>query len=113
MSKCGVRIESEIRNSRIPNGARHDRLELSGFEFDCRICKSGCNRVIISHREKVALVTGSGKRRVGNAIAAALAARGYSIALHYNRSADEAQDVAGRPARPRACAPRPSGRRGR
>ena len=41
--------------------------------------------------EKVALVTGSGKRRVGNAIAAALAQRGYAVALHYNRSADEAQ----------------------
>ena len=41
--------------------------------------------------EKVALVTGSGKRRVGNAIATALAARGYAVALHYRRSADEAQ----------------------
>lgn len=40
---------------------------------------------------KVALITGSGKRRVGNAIAEALAARGYDIALHYNRSADEAR----------------------
>jgi pteridine reductase len=44
-----------------------------------------------SHDEKVALVTGSGRRRVGNWIAAALAARGYAIALHYNRSAAEAQ----------------------
>ena len=41
--------------------------------------------------KKVALVTGSGKRRVGNAVAEALAARGYTIALHYNRSADDAQ----------------------
>jgi pteridine reductase len=39
---------------------------------------------------KVALVTGSGKRRVGNTIATALAARGYSIALHYHRSVEEA-----------------------
>jgi pteridine reductase len=39
---------------------------------------------------KVALVTGSGKRRVGNAIARALAARGYAIALHYRTSADAA-----------------------
>jgi pteridine reductase len=44
---------------------------------------------------RVALVTGSGKRRVGNVIAAALAQRGYAIALHYNRSADEAQQTAG------------------
>jgi pteridine reductase len=41
--------------------------------------------------EKVALVTGSGKRRVGHAIATALAARGYAVALHYHRSADEAR----------------------
>ena len=39
---------------------------------------------------KVALVTGAGKRRVGNAIARALAARGYRIALHYHTSADAA-----------------------
>ena len=42
-------------------------------------------------RVKVALVTGSGKRRVGNAIAVALADQGYAIALHYNTSAAEAQ----------------------
>lgn len=40
---------------------------------------------------KVALVTGSGKRRVGNVVARALAERGYHIALHYNRSGDEAR----------------------
>jgi len=39
---------------------------------------------------KVALVTGSGKRRVGNAVALALADRDYAVALHYNRSAREA-----------------------
>ncbi len=37
------------------------------------------------------LVTGSGKRRIGNVVAAALAERGYSIAVHYNRSAEEAE----------------------
>ena len=46
--------------------------------------------------EKVALVTGGGKRRVGNVIAQALAARGFAVALHYNRSAAEArQSLAG------------------
>jgi pteridine reductase len=40
---------------------------------------------------KVALITGSGKQRVGNAIAIALAERGYAIALHYNRSAEDAR----------------------
>ncbi len=43
--------------------------------------------------QKVALVTGSGKRRVGNAIATALAERGYSIAVHYNRSKLDAQET--------------------
>ncbi|MCE5268774.1 MAG: SDR family oxidoreductase [Planctomycetaceae bacterium] len=42
---------------------------------------------------KVALVTGSGKRRVGNAVAQALAERGYAVALHYHRSADEAAET--------------------
>lgn len=39
---------------------------------------------------RVALVTGSGSRRVGNAVASMLAARGFQIALHYRRSAVEA-----------------------
>jgi pteridine reductase len=42
---------------------------------------------------KVALVTGSGKRRVGNAIVDALAARGYQVAVHYNRSVDDARQT--------------------
>lgn len=41
---------------------------------------------------KLAFITGSGKHRLGNAIALALAERGYDIALHYNRSADEAME---------------------
>ncbi len=41
---------------------------------------------------KIALITGSGKRRVGHAVALALAERGYDIAVHYNRSADEARE---------------------
>jgi pteridine reductase len=41
----------------------------------------------------VALVTGSGKRRVGWHVADALAARGYQVAVHYRRSADEAADA--------------------
>jgi pteridine reductase len=40
----------------------------------------------------VALVTGSGKRRVGYRVAAALASRGYSLAIHYRTSAVEAQE---------------------
>jgi pteridine reductase len=43
--------------------------------------------------EKVALVTGAGRRRVGQAVARALAARGYAIAVHYHRSATEAQEA--------------------
>jgi pteridine reductase len=42
---------------------------------------------------KVALVTGSGKRRVGWHVAEALAKRGYAIAVHYHSSAAEAEDT--------------------
>ena len=34
--------------------------------------------------EKVALITGSGKRRVGNAIVRAFAERGYAVAVHFH-----------------------------
>ena len=46
-----------------------------------------------ARNSKIALITGSGKRRVGNAVATALAQRGYNIALHYNRSAEEARQT--------------------
>jgi len=42
---------------------------------------------------KVALVTGSGKRRVGWHVADALAQRGYSLVLHYRSSATEAAEA--------------------
>jgi pteridine reductase len=41
----------------------------------------------------VALVTGSGRRRVGNVIARSLAKAGYAIALHYHRSAKAASET--------------------
>ena len=44
---------------------------------------------------RVALITGGGKRRIGNAVALALADRQYDIALHYNRSAEEARQTVG------------------
>ena len=43
-------------------------------------------------QKKVALVTGSGKRRVGAHVAEALAARGYSLVVHYRSSAVEAAE---------------------
>jgi len=43
---------------------------------------------------RVALVTGSGKRRVGSVVADALARRGYSTAVHYRTSAAEAEQTA-------------------
>jgi pteridine reductase len=43
---------------------------------------------------RVALVTGSGKRRVGSVVADALAERGYAIAVHYRTSAAEAAETA-------------------
>jgi pteridine reductase len=42
---------------------------------------------------KVALITGSGKRRVGWHVADALAQRGYSLVLHYRSSAAEAAEA--------------------
>lgn len=39
----------------------------------------------------VALVTGSGKRRVGSYVAEALAERGYRLAIHYRSSATDAE----------------------
>lgn len=41
----------------------------------------------------VALVTGSGKKRVGWRVADALAGRGYNIAVHYRTSAKEAAET--------------------
>jgi pteridine reductase len=46
--------------------------------------------VVNSGEGRVALVTGSGKRRVGNVVAAALAQKGYDLAVHYHRSQQEA-----------------------
>src|SRR5580658_9855087 len=45
---------------------------------------------------KVALVTGSGKRRVGSYVAEALAERGYALILHYRTSATEAEAAVAR-----------------
>ena len=42
---------------------------------------------------KVALVTGSGKRRVGAVVADALARAGYAVAVHYRTSAAEALET--------------------
>jgi pteridine reductase len=41
---------------------------------------------------RVALITGSGKRRVGWSVAAALVERGYAVALHYRTSRVEAEE---------------------
>ncbi|MCE9563749.1 MAG: SDR family oxidoreductase [Planctomycetes bacterium] len=43
---------------------------------------------------KVALVTGSGKKRVGYHVAAALAARDYALVIHYRTSETEAAETA-------------------
>jgi len=44
--------------------------------------------------KRVALVTGSGAKRVGSVVADALARRGYAIAVHYRSSGVEAEDTA-------------------
>jgi pteridine reductase len=42
---------------------------------------------------RIALITGSGKRRVGSYVADALAERGYALAIHYRTSASEAAET--------------------
>src|SRR5690348_10300294 len=42
---------------------------------------------------KVALITGSAKRRIGRHVADALADRGYAIVIHYRRSKAEAEEA--------------------
>lgn len=46
-----------------------------------------------NQNSKVALVTGSGKRRVGWHVAEVLAERGYDIAVHYRTSQEDAQET--------------------
>src|SRR5947209_3980707 len=53
----------------------------------------GKMEVPMSSDNKVALVTGSGKRRIGWHVARALAERGYRLAIHYNRAAAEADQT--------------------
>jgi pteridine reductase len=48
----------------------------------------------VTPASKVALVTGSGKRRVGWHVADALAQRGYALVIHYRTSAAEAEESA-------------------
>jgi pteridine reductase len=43
--------------------------------------------------ECVALITGSGKKRVGSVIAEALARRGFAVAVHYRSSVADANDT--------------------
>jgi pteridine reductase len=45
------------------------------------------------NQPRVALVTGSGKRRIGWHVADALAARGYSLVVHYRSSRAEAAET--------------------
>ncbi|MHB8900229.1 MAG: SDR family NAD(P)-dependent oxidoreductase [Thermoguttaceae bacterium] len=48
----------------------------------------------ITPENSVALVTGAGRRRIGNVIARTLAQHGYSVGLHFNSSASAARETA-------------------
>src|SRR5437763_10430643 len=50
--------------------------------------------VSTSQHSPVALVTGSGKKRVGWHVADALSQQGYNLAIHYHSSAQEATETA-------------------
>jgi pteridine reductase len=43
--------------------------------------------------DRVALITGSGKKRVGSVVAEALARRGFAVAVHYRSSRGEADET--------------------
>ena len=47
-----------------------------------------------TYLSKTALITGSGKKRVGSAVAEEAAKRGYSVMVHYRQSAGEAEHLA-------------------
>src|SRR5262249_31231892 len=51
------------------------------------------NKESFMSSRKVALVTGSGKRRIGWHVADTLAQRGYALAIHYRSSATEAAET--------------------
>jgi len=55
--------------------------------------ESGCRNGEVM---KVAVITGSGKRRVGSHVVEALAAAGYAVVIHYRTSTDDAYDAANR-----------------
>ena len=47
-----------------------------------------------SHKERrSALITGAGRRRIGNVVARYLAARGYAVSLHYHASREAAEET--------------------
>ncbi|MGI6417961.1 MAG: SDR family NAD(P)-dependent oxidoreductase [Thermoguttaceae bacterium] len=46
-----------------------------------------------AHATPVAMVTGAGRRRIGNVIAVALARQGYAVSLHYNSSRQAAEET--------------------
>jgi len=62
---------------------------------------------------RVALVTGSGKKRVGSVVAEALARRGFAIAVHYRSSATEAGETTDEPSGRSASKRKPSPRTSR
>src|SRR5439155_8382296 len=82
-----------------PVPARKNRFHIIGN--GCLISNSLVNfsfpkggfMVSTSQRSPVALVTGSGQKRVGWHVANALAQRGYNLAIHYRSSAQEAAET--------------------
>jgi NAD(P)-dependent dehydrogenase (short-subunit alcohol dehydrogenase family) len=54
---------------------------------------SGANGVLMTQEKGIALVTG-GAKRIGRAIVEDLSANGFAVAIHCNRSRDEAEQLA-------------------
>src|SRR5262249_26172842 len=91
-SRLGRRRDAGRRRLRpLGPGARHDRPR-PGWNGRAvmNAPASGTDGFAATGVRRVALVTGSGKKRVGWHVADALAGRGYPIAVHYRTSAREA-----------------------
>ncbi len=83
------------------NGANHRQARGGNFAILGKFEIRGEKEVVVTHiqdlfktSQPVALVTGSGSKRVGQVVARALAERGYAVALHANRSLQEAEQTA-------------------
>ena len=81
-----------VHGPRLEGGLRRTRVAVGSLTMRCSPDRRSYAFIIVS-KDAAALVTGSGKKRVGWHVADALAGRGYDIAVHYRTSAKEAAET--------------------